>query len=89
MENTGIYHRHLWKFCNYNGLPVYIENAARIKWGMGITRSKSDKIDSRRLALYACKHIEEMKAAPSVNCTLMKLKDLMSFIVSYYNKKTV
>ena len=52
IENTGIYHRPLWSFCSKYNLPLHIGNAAHIKWSLGITRGKSDSIDSVRLCQY-------------------------------------
>src|ERR1700710_3035149 len=49
IENTGVYHRLIWEYCSAIGLPIHIGNAAHIKWSLGITRGKNDKIDSKRL----------------------------------------
>jgi len=78
IENTGIYHRLIWSFCNKNGLPLHIGNAAHIKWSFGITRGKNDKIDSIRLCKYACKEADTLKASPALNPVLMQLKDFMT-----------
>ncbi|MBK8522641.1 MAG: hypothetical protein IPL54_17850 [Chitinophagaceae bacterium] len=40
IENTGIYHRLIWNFCTTNLLPVFIGNAADLKWSFGIARTK-------------------------------------------------
>ena len=78
IENTGVYHRQLWNFCSKHNLPLHIGNAAHIKWSLGITRGKSDVIDSVRLCQYCCKQSDELKATPALNPVFMKLKDLMS-----------
>lgn len=78
IENTGVYHRALWSFCSKYNLPIHIGNAAHIKWSLGITRGKSDVIDSVRLCQYCCKQSDELKATPALNPVFMKLKDLMS-----------
>jgi transposase len=78
IENTGVYHRLLWSFCSKQNLPLHIGNAAHIKWSLGITRGKSDVIDSVRLCQYCCKQADELKATPALNPVFMKLKDLMS-----------
>lgn len=78
IENTGVYHRPLWSFCSKYNLPLHIGNAAHIKWSLGITRGKSDAIDSVRLCQYCCKQYDELKATPVLNPVFMKLKDLMS-----------
>jgi transposase len=78
IENTGIYHRHLWLFCSNKNIPLYIGNAADIKWSFGIARGKSDKVDSIRLCNYAHKHFDELKHTPVLNKKLLLLKDLMT-----------
>lgn len=76
IENTGIYHRHLWTFCSVKNIPLYIGNAADIKWSFGIARGKNDKIDSVRLCNYAHKQSDDLKATPPLNRKLILLKDL-------------
>lgn len=78
IENTGVYHRLIWSFCTKHQLPLHIGNAAHIKWSLGITRGKSDRIDSQRLCSYCYKQADELQATPALNPVFMKLKDLMS-----------
>lgn len=78
IENTGIYHRLIWKFCSTHQLPIHIGNAAHIKWSFGIARGKNDIIDSQRICSYAQKHVDELKATPALNPVFIKLKDLMT-----------
>jgi len=78
IENTGIYHRLIWKFCTTHLLPVYISNVADLKWSFGIARTKSDKVDSIRLCDYAYKNREELKPTPGLNKGFITLKDLLS-----------
>lgn len=78
IENTGVYHRLIWRFCSKYDLPLYIGNAADIKWSLGITRGKNDIIDSQRLCNYACKEADDLKTTPVLNIVFMQLKDLMT-----------
>ena len=78
IENTGVYHRLIWHYCSKYLLPLHIGNAAHIKWSLGITRGKSDVVDSKRLCTYACKQADELKATPVLNPVFMQLKDLMT-----------
>ncbi len=78
IENTGIYHRLLWAFCNKYHLSIHIGNAAHIKWSFGIARGKNDTIDSVRLCNYAYKEADTLKAHPVLNPILLQLKDLMT-----------
>lgn len=78
IENTGIYHRLIWEYCSSHHLPIYIGNAAHIKWSLGIARGKNDRIDSQRLCDYACKQADDLKATPALNPVFIQLKDLMT-----------
>lgn len=78
MENTGIYHRLIWQFCTTQLLPVFIGNAADLKWSFGIARGKNDKVDSMRLAEYGYKNHEDIKPTTGLNKALITLKDLLS-----------
>ena len=78
IENTGIYHRLLWKFFGENEIPIHIGNAAHIKKSFGIVRGKNDKIDSQRLCSYAYKNNDELKASAALNPEFLKLRDLMT-----------
>ena len=78
IENTGVYHRLIWSFCSKHQLQLHIGNAANIKWSLGITRGKSDKIDSQRLCTYCFKQADELQTTPALNPVFMQLKDLMS-----------
>ena len=78
IENTGIYHRLLWKFFSENNIPIHIGNAAHIKKSFGIARGKNDKIDSQRLCSYAYKNDYELKASSALNPAFLNLKDLIT-----------
>lgn len=78
IENTGVYHRPIWKFCSEQNIALHIGNAAHIKWSLGITRGKNDKIDSIRLCNYAFKNAEELQATAALNPVFIQLKDLMT-----------
>jgi transposase len=78
IENTGVYQRQLWAFCNKINLQIHIGNAAHIKWSFGIARGKNDKIDAERLCKYAFKEAEELQLSPVLNPVLMQLKDLQT-----------
>lgn len=78
IENTGIYHRLLWQFFSSLQVDLCIENAAQVKWSLGIARGKSDKVDSRRLALYAVRNVDRLKPTPALHAAVLPLKDLMT-----------
>jgi transposase len=78
IENTGIYHRLLWQYFSGIEVDLCIENAAQVKWSLGIARGKNDKVDSRRLALYAVRHADRLKPTPRLHNNIMALKDLLT-----------
>ena len=78
LENTGIYHRLLWQTFVALNVDVCIENAAQVKWSLGIARGKNDKTDSRRLALYAARNADKLKPATAMHQDVLQLKDLLS-----------
>lgn len=78
IENTGLYHRRLMNFCNKHQLQLCIENGAQVKWSLGITRGKSDKIDSRRLATYAVRFADRLKPAAALHEGIQAIKDLIT-----------
>jgi|tagenome__1003787_1003787.scaffolds.fasta_scaffold20666362_1 transposase len=78
IENTGIYHRLLWHFFSSLQVDLCIENAAQVKWSLGIARGKNDKVDSRRLALYAVRHADRLKPTPALHQQVLPLKDLLT-----------
>lgn len=88
IENTGIYHRLIWKFCSSKNLPIHIGNAAHIKWSLGITRGKSDKIDSQRLCTYGYRHRGELQCTAALNPVFLQLKDLMTNRTRLLNQLT-
>ena len=78
IENTGVYHRLIWEYCNKKNLSLHIGNAAHIKWSLGITRGKDDITDSQRLCSYCYRHSDELKATPGLDPVILQLKDLMT-----------
>lgn len=78
IENTGIYHRRIVSFCTDHKLPICVENGAQVKWSLGIARGKSDKVDSRRLAVYAMRFCDRLKPTAAQDCKLQYLKDLIT-----------
>ena len=82
-ENTGVYHRLLWAFCNKTGLPIDIGHVAHIKWSFGIARGKNDQTDSLRLCQYDFKEAGSLKEIPSLGPVILQLKDLFIAGSSY------
>lgn len=78
MEHTGLYTRELVSFLLQHEAKVWMESALHLKRSMGMTRGKSDKVDSYRIARYAMTNSDKAVLLKLSSATLQKLKDLMS-----------
>ena len=56
MEATGLYCFSLTQFLAVNEIDTWIEHATQINQSSSLDRGKNDKIDSKRIALYAKKN---------------------------------
>ncbi len=61
MEHTGVYQAHLVSFLYEKGWDIWLENPTQIKFSMGLQRGKNDKIDAKRIAIYASKNRQDFK----------------------------
>ena len=78
MEHTGIYNIALVEFLCEQSLAVCLEGGKQIKLSMGLQRGKNDKIDARRIALYALKNEDELKQWQTPRKELKALKVLLT-----------
>ena len=78
MENTGIYHRALAAFLHEQKAFVWVENAAEIKWSLGIQRGKNDKADSLKIMKYAKRNIDKAKPYKEKALPIQKVSDLLA-----------
>jgi transposase len=77
MEHTGIYNNLLLNYFYKNSFTVWVESARQIKFSMGMTRGKSDKIDAARIAQYAYRNIESIKVWVPKREIIEKLKSFL------------
>jgi transposase len=78
-EHTGLYSMLLSEFLIKKKMFMWLENPLQIKLCSGIKREKNDKIDSRDIALYACRYQDRAKAYQLPEKTLQSLSLLLSF----------
>src|SRR6185436_8150765 len=78
MEHTGIYNIALVEFLCEQNLSVCLESGKHIKLSMGLQRGKNDKIDARRIALYALKNEDELKQWQMPRKELKALRALLT-----------
>ncbi|RPD43372.1 IS110 family transposase [Paracnuella aquatica] len=76
IENTGVYHRALMRWCHAAGLPLYIGNATGLHHSFGIVRGKDDRVDAERLCTYCLHHADTLKSSRVVSEAVLQLKDL-------------
>ncbi|HEV7333262.1 MAG TPA: IS110 family transposase [Flavisolibacter sp.] len=76
MEATGLYCFVLTDFLARHEIDTWIEHAAQIKKSTALARGKNDKVDSKRIALYAAKNLERLRLWKPTSATLQKIKHL-------------
>ena len=78
METTGLYCFALTQFLAVNEIDTWIEHAAQIKRSSSLDRGKNDKVDSKRIAVYATKNLDRLRLWKPINTTIEKIKHLSS-----------
>lgn len=76
MEATGLYCFTLTQFLTTKGIDTWVEHAVRIKKASALERGKNDKVDSKRIAIYASKNLERLQLWKPVDTTIDKMKHL-------------
>lgn len=61
--------------CQSKQYKLWLEDPTQIKYSSGLQRGKNDKIDAKRIALYAFRYIDRIKVymRPSANIESLKL----------------
>lgn len=75
-ETTGAYDRSVCDYLYSHGFDIWRENALRIRWSRGVVRGKNDKADSKIIAEYAWRHLDQVKLYVSPSTTIRQLKAL-------------
>jgi transposase len=78
-EHTGLYSLQLSEFLIKKGLFMWLENPMQIKRSTGLKRDKTDKLDSRDIALYAFRYQDKAKRYQLPEAALQSLELLLSF----------
>ena len=77
-ENTGKYSKMLSVFLYSQEITFLMESALRIKKSLGITRGKNDKVDSKRIAMYAYEKFDSLTPTVLPGEKLDKLNALLT-----------
>lgn len=87
-ENTGKYSRMLSVFLHTQSIRFVMEPAIKIKKSLGLTRGKDDKIDSRRIALYAYEKRESIVPTILPDEKIDQIKSLLSLREKLIKQRT-
>lgn len=75
-ENTGIYSLEVADCLISRNYFIWLENPLQLKLSSGIRRSKTDPLDARMIAEYACRYRDKAKAYSPCSEGLKKLREL-------------
>jgi len=79
MEFTGGYEYRFIQFCESMSVAYCRISGLEIKRSMGMTRGKSDKVDSYRIGQYGEEKIKKLEQAKPLDNNVLQLKQLLSF----------
>jgi transposase len=77
-ENTGIYGEPLVSTCVAKGIPIWVENAYKIKKASHDLRGKSDAQDAQRIADYALRYADRATLHTPPSLETKKLSELIA-----------
>jgi transposase len=77
-ENTGKYSKMLSVFLSAQSITFIMEPSLRIKKSLGLTRGKNDKVDCRRIALYAYEKKDHLVPTVLPGSKIDEVKGLLS-----------
>jgi len=77
-EHTGLYSYPLSMFLTENQYPYIVIPGLELKRSMGIARGKDDKIDAKRIALYAYEKREKLRPFEMPTDEIVQIKRLLS-----------
>ena len=77
-EHTGQYTFPLACACKAVECRLWLENAAEIKYSSGVQRGKSDKVDAKRIAIYASRFQDKVRYYERPTEDIERLKQLES-----------
>ena len=77
-EYTGQYTYPLSCICEELSIDLWLENPAQLKYRSGIQRGKNDKMDARKIAVYAKRYLDDMRLFSLPEKQISTLKQLIS-----------
>jgi transposase len=88
MEHTGYYSRELSKFIIANHGNLWMEMSLKIIRSLGVQRGKNDKLDAKRIALFAQRNQQDFKPYTPPRLIVENLKTLLMLREKLINSKT-
>ena len=88
MEHTGVYCMPVIECTENLHLSLWLENAAQIKYSIGMQRGKNDQVDAIRIAEYADRYLDRAKFYKPTREVIQKLKSLTRIrrtLLNHYN----
>ena len=79
MEHTGVYSITLVSFLNEKDVFVCVEPALQIKRSVGMVRGKNDKVDARRIAIYAMDNRDKLQGYKVPGKSILRIKQLLTY----------
>jgi transposase len=76
LEHTGIYNNPVLAYLHRKHADICLEPASQIKLSMGVSREKNDKVDARKIGLYAYKNREDVRLWTPKREVIVKLDRL-------------
>jgi len=64
---------------NDYGLSFWLENPNQIRLSSGVSRQKSDRVDSMQIALYASRFMDRVRLYNPTSTVLLKIRELVRF----------
>lgn len=78
MEATGVYNEELCHFLYKNSYDLCVENPLKVKRAFGISPKKTDIIDSKRIAEYVFRFLDQIKLWQPPQDVIEEIKELLS-----------
>ena len=75
-EHTGQYTYPLVCACEATNCKLWLENPSNIKYSSGVQRGKNDKIDAKRIAIYAARFEDKVRLYKRPDKEIERLKQL-------------
>jgi transposase len=79
MEHTGTYGLLLFVWLSQMNIDYCVEPAIQIKRSLGLTRGKNDRVDARRIAVYAHTNREQLDRFSLPSNLLLRIKQLLTY----------